>query len=710
MGGTLIIENPSSMLPQRSDGNSFGPEALGVIAGAMSSYTNEISIVLLDSKEGLERLYRAFPTMRSSISREFHLEELSPAEMEQVFRLKTRDSMVLEPELQDLFSDFMVNWVSDRGGQETAVRTWSNGVEVDRLVDSLAQNWKRLNGTVQSEEIPVEEDGQQRTYRLNRRLITREMVPQELQRYLKRSSAVSETAMEELNQLVGLRRVKEAVRGIERRIRRLGKDRVSPGLYCFLGNPGVGKTTVANLMGGILRATGALSQGHVISRTARQMCESVGEFSAIIKLAKNGILFIDEAHQLAENAYGNEVIKRLLTVLEDTEVTRNTCIILAGYPREMMRMLSMDSGLSSRFGTADSMIFFDDYIPEELILIMQGMAAHANTIPQIGSLTPLRLTEEYRECSLEVFQRVCQQGDPDFGNARFVRNYLHDSLDELLRRLDETEAAGNTAEEDLLTGSDVPVRYRGLLNRKISQVQLAARDLNTQRQERIRAEDYDEACDRLARSVVYLSVETASGSTGSGTGTIISQNGYVLTCNHVAEGAKRIRARLYTPGMVGGNYHWFDCEVLRPSFKDCDMSILKLEGTGFPAAPIRPATEPVRRAEETLMIGYPLGEMLTRDNVEALNYSNFSGRVASIQPVGTRGVETCYVDTTGLHGNSGSPVFSREDGRMIGVFSGSIIPPGKKTLDEINYFYPIRYLWERFVELQTPQDGTEDDE
>jgi hypothetical protein len=47
---------------------------------------------------------------------------------------------------------------------------------------------------------------------------------------------------------------------------------------------------------------------------------------------------------------------------------------------------------------------------------------------------------------------------------------------------------------------------------------------------------------------------------------------------------------------------------------------------------------------------------------------------------------------------------------MIGVFSGSIIPPGKKTLDEINYFYPIRYLWERFVELQTPQDGTEDDE
>lgn len=39
-----------------------------------------------------------------------------------------------------------------------------------------------------------------------------------------------------------------------------------------------------------------------------------------------------------------------------------------------------------------------------------------------------------------------------------------------------------------------------------------------------------------------------------------------------------------------------------------------------------------------------------------------------------------------------------EDGRMIGVFSGSIRPDNADNPDEINFFYPIRYFWERFTQ------------
>ena len=41
---------------------------------------------------------------------------------------------------------------------------------------------------------------------------------------------------------------------------------------------------------------------------------------------------------------------------------------------------------------------------------------------------------------------------------------------------------------------------------------------------------------------------------------------------------------------------------------------------------------------------------------------------------------------------------------MIGVFSGSIIPDRQNSLDEINYFVPIRYFWERFV-TETDQNS-----
>ena len=87
--------------------------------------------------------------------------------------------------------------------------------------------------------------------------------------------------------------------------------------------------------------------------------------------------------------------------------------------------------------------------------------------------------------------------------------------------------------------------------------------------------------------------------------------------------------------------------------------------------------------------------MLNGSDMDHIQISNFSGRVASAQEC--NGITRYYIDSTGLHGNSGSPVISTEDGRMIGIFSGSIVPKGEQNRDELNYFYPIFYFWERYV-------------
>ena len=83
------------------------------------------------------------------------------------------------------------------------------------------------------------------------------------------------------------------------------------------------------------------------------------------------------------------------------------------------------------------------------------------------------------------------------------------------------------------------------------------------------------------------------------------------------------------------------------------------------------------------------------NRIEDLAASHFSGRIASVQSV--EDITRYYIDTTGLHGNSGSPVISKSDGCMIGVFSGSIIPCKDGSLDELNFFYPIRYFWDNYV-------------
>lgn len=464
LGGTLAVCAPSAMLPRNANETSFGPEALQEIMNAMMEHAQNLCVVFLDTFEGMELLFKHFPGVRSHLHRQFVLEDLSPEDMLSIFQLKTETSLVLEDSVKTLLPDFFLNWVSDRGGLGESVRSWGNANEVDGLIQNLTQNWKCAGGTVVG---PSDgESGASAAFR--RRYITRDMFPSSLRKYLSSNRAAAETALQELDGMTGLQRVKESIKAIERRMRRMPSNTVMPGLYCYLGNPGVGKTTVAKLMGGILRAAGVLSQGHVIIRTARQMSENPEEFDSTLKLAANGILFIDEAHQLADptNPCGRMVIKKLLTVLEDTDVIRNTCIILAGYPEDMTRLFAADSGLSSRFGTANSIIFFDDYTPAELLQILDQMAANAPSISQIGSGYPLRLSEDYRQRSLTVFQTVAGSGQSNYGNARFVRNYLHDSVDELLERLDREYGIQGVLPPnvaDYLTGADVPRRYRSML-------------------------------------------------------------------------------------------------------------------------------------------------------------------------------------------------------------------------------------------------------
>ena len=603
--------------------------------------------------------------------------------------------------------DFFLNWVSNRGGLGDASRSWGNGMEIDKLIEDLKIRWKNSDGETRTEE--REEDGQ--TYTLQRRYIERGHFPPELLKYLCRTSAVSDSALQGLEDLPGLAGVKRSIRGIRRRIRRLKGGRKKPGCYLYLGNPGVGKTSVARLMGGVLKAAGVLSQGHVIERTARQLMSQLDEFDSILKLARGGILFIDEAPQLREDLRGREVIKRLLTVLEDDAVTDTTSIILAGYPGPMMDLLRQDEGLESRFGSEDSRIFFDDYNESELVKIMEYMAARADSNSAIGAVRPLQLDEDFVKVSWQVFRAVLARHDQNFGNARFVRTYLHDALNAQLERLDrEYGEEGEPPEEtaDRLTGADIPARYRSLAERRRVWAQPDPGRMNLEQHTEVTDASYEAVCETLSTSVVLLQVWKDGRPLGSATGTIVTSDGLVLTCAHVVQECDRIRARIYCPGAPGGDNHWMETELLEPICESCDMAMLQIKGRNFTPVPIRlPGDEKPRPGERTLLLGYPLGGMLSGNNIDQTRISNFAGGVASIQMIGA--TERCYIDSTGLHGNSGSPVFSREDGRMIGVFSGSI-RRDSNSLDELNYFYPIHYFWERFVLSQLSGEKEETDD
>lgn len=238
-----------------------------------------------------------------------------------------------------------------------------------------------------------------------------------------RESGVADILATLDRELVGLAPVKRRIREtaalllVERARRKLGLAHETPTLHMsFTGNPGVGKTTVALRMAGLLHSLGYVRKGHLVSVTRDDL---VGQYightapktKEVLKKAMGGVLFIDEAYYLYrpdnERDYGQEAIEILLQVMENNR--DDLVVILAGYADRMDRFFTSNPGFRSRIAHH---IEFPDYTDEELLRIAQNMLTAQN----------YELTPEARQALSEYI--VLRRTQPHFANARSIRNAL----------------------------------------------------------------------------------------------------------------------------------------------------------------------------------------------------------------------------------------------------------------------------------------------
>ena len=232
------------------------------------------------------------------------------------------------------------------------------------------QHMTAINGDVENFSCEVDKDSQ---------LIR----PMEL---LEKSPEVNEkegeklAPLEELESLIGLKKVKEEIKKMLRFVE-FNKKRIAQGLQAqqqslhsvFMGNPGTGKTMVARLMGKILFEHGALPGKEFIFIEAKEsdlVSSNVGgtaeQTSALLEKARGGVLFIDEAYTLDKKGanvnFGQEAINTILKYMEDHR--NEIMIIFAGYTKEMECFLKTNPGLKSR---VPNVFEFEDYSEEEIV-------------------------------------------------------------------------------------------------------------------------------------------------------------------------------------------------------------------------------------------------------------------------------------------------------------------------------------------------------
>ena len=248
-----------------------------------------------------------------------------------------------------------------------------------------------------------------------------------------------ETSLDDLNNLIGLKEVKENITSLVNFIK-VNQKRESMGLkvpsisyHCvFTGNPGTGKTTVARILAGIYKNLGILKTGQLVETDRSGLvAEYVGQTAIktnkIIDRAIGGVLFIDEAYSLVGGGnedYGKEAISTLLKRMEDDR--DKLVVILAGYSKEMETFINSNPGLRSRFSRY---IHFPDYTAEELFEIFQlNMKKYDYHLTSDA--------ESYLKNALT--ERVAHKS-ADFGNAREVRNLFEKVVEAQSDRLQHIE-------------------------------------------------------------------------------------------------------------------------------------------------------------------------------------------------------------------------------------------------------------------------------
>ncbi|AIF43679.1 stage V sporulation protein K [Virgibacillus sp. SK37] len=233
---------------------------------------------------------------------------------------------------------------------------------------------------------------------------------------------------QEFSSIIGLQDLKKTIKEIyatvviNQKRNELGLKNSKQVLHMlFKGNPGTGKTTVARKLAKLYFEMNLLSKGHFIeAERADLVGEYIGQTAqktrTIIQKAMGGILFIDEAYSLARGGdkdFGKEAIDTLVKHMEDHH--NDFVLILAGYPYEMERFLTLNPGLQSRF---PFILDFEDYEISQLMKIARQMAAERE----------YRLTKEAeQELRMHLFKKTQEKGR-NFSNARYVRNVIENAI------------------------------------------------------------------------------------------------------------------------------------------------------------------------------------------------------------------------------------------------------------------------------------------
>ena len=210
---------------------------------------------------------------------------------------------------------------------------------------------------------------------------------------------------------------------------------------------GTGKTTTARKMGQVYYDMGFLSSAEVFECSATDLIGSyVGHTGpktvAQLDKALGKILFIDEAYRLSEGHFASEAVNELVDQLTKPKYLNKIVVILAGYDKDINKLISTNPGLSSRFPEE---IAFENLKPEQGVELLRKKLEQKNV--EVTMMSDTQSPGYHKMCDL--FKQLA--AIPSFGNGREVETLAKNMLGFVYRQpVNDITAALTLTEEDAL--------------------------------------------------------------------------------------------------------------------------------------------------------------------------------------------------------------------------------------------------------------------
>lgn len=356
-GGVLFIDEAYALY-QDSE-RDFGHEAIDTLITFMEDHRDDTMIIFAGYTDEMTNFINMNSGLRSRIPNNFDFDDYLPDEIAEI----GYDAIVADDYIVDetYYKDVIAR-LYERSLDESNAR-WVRNIN-EQLIRAVAQRVIK-SGTSDTQTI-LKEDF--------KAITDIDEVDQEEQ---------VDKILAELDQYIGLEEVKSHVNDLIKRAkvdqamieRGIGVDQPTYHMT-FTGNPGTGKTSIANILARLFYYIDILPTTNVkVVDRADLVGEYIGhtekQTKQVIEQALGGVLFIDEAYQLSSHSkqdFGHQAIETLLTYLEDYR--ENFIVILAGYTDEMETFLDANPGLRSRIPLN---IEFPDYTAEEVAEITKSI-------------------------------------------------------------------------------------------------------------------------------------------------------------------------------------------------------------------------------------------------------------------------------------------------------------------------------------------------